>query len=206
MDLRGFPIIVSSPSGGGKTTVCKRVLAEDESVERVVTATTRAPRKDEVDGVDYHFWPEARFIQSVKAGLMAEWAKVHVNYYGIPKKSLDSIIRRGKNPLLVIDVQGAETVSKYYTDAVKIFLLPPSWDVLKSRLLARKDDTRDMAVRFETAKKELERIGDYYYVVVNDDLDAAVSQIKSIITAERIKTARQMPRLKRSVKGVYRFI
>ncbi|MDD4004195.1 MAG: guanylate kinase [Elusimicrobiaceae bacterium] len=206
MALRGFPIIVSSPSGGGKTTVCSRVLAEDSSVERVVTATTRAPRAAEEDGIDYHFWPEARFVRNIKAGLMAEWAKVHGKYYyGIPKKSFDSIIRRGKNPLLVIDVQGAETVSRHYENAVKIFLLPPSWAVLKSRLEAR-NDTGDLAVRLATAKSELERIGDYHYVIINDDLEIAVSQLKAIITAQRIITARQLPRLKRSAQSVYRFI
>lgn len=174
-------------------------------VERVITATTRAPRKGEENGIDYHFWPEARFERSIKAGLMAEWAKIHNNYYGIPKKSLDSIIKRGKNPLLVIDVQGAETVAKLYENAVKVFLLPPSWEVMKARLEAR-NDTSDLTVRLATAKKELECIKNYHYVIINDDLEVAVSQLKAVITAQRVITARQLPRLKRSAKSVYRFV
>ncbi|MFA6583989.1 MAG: guanylate kinase [Elusimicrobiaceae bacterium] len=206
MAVRGFPVIVSSPSGGGKTTICGKVLAADELLQRVVTATTRAPRKGEKDGIDYHFWPKARFEKAIEAGLMAEWAKVFLDYYGVPKKSLESVIKRGKNPVLVIDVQGAETVAKHYPDAVKVFILPPSWQVLRERLAGRKDDTRDVAVRVKTAKKEIGEIRKYGYVVINGDLEEATQDLIAIIRAERSKTARQLPRFKQTKTGEYRFI
>ena len=152
-----FPIIISAPSGGGKTSIVSRLL-EDGKLSRVITATTRAPRKGEKNGKDYHFWSEKQFENAVKKDEMAEWAKVHVNYYGIPKSSLDKLIKRGKHPVLVIDVQGAKTVKKIYKNAVSIFITPPSFAELKKRIAARNDGTTDVKARLESAKKELKCI------------------------------------------------
>ncbi|MBQ8843290.1 MAG: guanylate kinase [Elusimicrobiaceae bacterium] len=196
--MKPFPIIISSPSGGGKTTVVERLLRKDKSLSRVVTATTRAPRTGEKDGKDYHFWTEKQFLFAVKKGQMLEWAKVHVNYYGIPKKSVDGLMKKGICPVLVIDVQGAKTVSAKYPQAVKIFILPPGLEILKARIAARKDNTQNVEVRLKTAKKELKEIAHYDYVVLNDDLKKAVSDTVAIIKAEQLKTHRNLKDLKQS--------
>ncbi|MGN0023164.1 MAG: guanylate kinase [Elusimicrobiaceae bacterium] len=185
-----FPIIISAPSGGGKTSIVNRLL-EDGKLSRVITATTRAPRKGEKNGKDYHFWSDKQFENAVEKGEMAEWAKVHVNYYGIPKSSLDKLIKRGKHPVLVIDVQGAKTVKKIYKNAVSIFITPPSFAELKKRIAARNDGTTDIKARLESAKKELKCIKNYDYLVINDEFEQAVADCRAIIQAERLKVKRQ---------------
>lgn len=189
--MNAFPIIVSSPSGGGKTTVVERLLKRDKTLSRVVTATTRAPRDGEKDGRDYHFWTEKQFLSAVEKGHMLEWAKVHANYYGIPKKSVDGLLKKGIYPVLVIDVQGAKTISAKYPQAVKIFILPPSLKVLKERIAARKDHTQNVALRLKTAKIELQESVNYDYLVLNDELKNAVEDTAAVIRAERLKTARR---------------
>ena len=185
-----FPIIISAPSGGGKTSIVDCLL-KDGVLSRVVTATTRAPRKGEKNGKDYHFWSEKQFENAVKKDEMAEWAKVHVNYYGIPKSSLDKLIKRGKHPVLVIDVQGAKTVKKIYKNAVSIFITPPSFAELKKRIAARNDGTTDVKARLESAKKELKCIKNYDYLVINNVFEQAVADCRAIIQAERLKVKRQ---------------
>lgn len=194
--MKYFPIIVSSPSGGGKTTVVQHILKKNPQLSRVVTATTRAPRTGEKNGRDYHFWTDKQFLSAVKKGQMLEWAKVHAHYYGIPKSSVNNLLKKGIYPVLVIDVQGAKTVSAKYPQAVKIFIVPPSLKVLKERIAARKDNTQDVALRLATAKKELKEIKYYDYVVLNDDLKQAVTDVQQIIRAEQLKTARRMKDLK----------
>ncbi len=196
--MKPFPIIVSSPSGGGKTTVVQHLLKHDKTLCRVITATTRAPRDGEKDGRDYHFWTDKQFLTAVKKGQMLEWAQVHAHYYGIPKKSVDGVMKKGLCPVLVIDVQGAKTVSAKYPQAVKIFIVPPSLEILKERIAARKDHTQDVALRLKTAKKELKEIGCYDYVVLNDNLKKAVSDTAAIVRAEQLKTARRIKDLKLS--------
>ena len=196
--MKPFPIIISSPSGGGKTTVVERLLKKEKNLSRVVTATTRAPRTAEKNGKDYHFWTEKEFLCAVKKGQMLEWAKVHVNYYGIPKKSVDDLMKKGICPVLVIDVQGAKTIAAKYPQAVKIFILPPSLQVLKERIAARKDNTQNIDVRLKTAKKELKEIAHYDYVVLNDDLKKAVADTSAIVRAEQLKTQRCLKDLKQS--------
>lgn len=190
-----FPLIISAPSGGGKTSIVARLL-EDDGLSRVITATTRAPRKGEIDGKDYHFWSVKRFENAINKGAMAEWAKVHVNYYGIPKSSLDKLIKAGKTPVLVIDVQGARTVKKVYKQAVSIFITPSSFDELKRRIVSRNDGTTDIKVRLASAKKELKCIKNYDYLVINDDFEQAVADCKAIIRAERLKVKRSTKKFK----------
>lgn len=169
----------------------------------MVTATSRPPRPGEKDGRDYHFWSEDRFKKSIKKGLLAEWALVHGRYYGTPKASLDGEVKKGRTPILVIDVQGARSIRKTYPDAVTVFVLPPSWTVLKKRLLAR-NDTKDIEVRLKTAESEIPAVREYDYVVINDDLEISVADLNAIIRAERLRRERQLARLKGSPRH-YRF-
>ena len=188
--MNAFPIIISSPSGAGKTTIIEAVLKRNKTVSRVVTATTRAPRKGEKDGKDYHFWTIKQFEQAIKKNQMLEWAQVHTHYYGIPKRSVDSLMKKGICPILVIDVQGARTVKEQYPQAALVFIVPPSLKELKKRILGRHDNTQDIALRLETAKKEIREIDKYDYVLLNDDLKEAVNTMAGIIAAEQCRVVR----------------
>ena len=194
--MKAFPIIVSSPSGAGKTTIVDAVLKRDKTVSRVITATTRAPRKGEKDGADYLFWSIKQFEQAIKKGQMLEWAQVHTHYYGIPKKSVDSLMKKGICPILVIDVQGARTVKSQYPDAATVFIVPPSLKELKKRILGRNDNTQDIEIRLETAKKEMQELDRYDYALLNDDLKEAVEKMAGIIAAEQCRVIRQDLKIK----------
>ena len=189
--MKAFPIIVSSPSGAGKTTLVDAVLKNNKTVSRVITATTRAPRKGEKDGKDYHFWTIKQFEQAIKKGQMLEWAQVHTHYYGIPKKSVDNLLKKGICPILVIDVQGSRTVKNQYPEAVMVFIIPPSLKELKKRILGRNDNTQDIEIRLETAKKEMQELDRYDYALLNDDLKKAISDMAGIIAAEQCRITRQ---------------
>lgn len=189
--MKAFPIIVSSPSGAGKTTLVDAVLKNNKTVSRVITATTRAPRKGEKDGKDYHFWTIKQFEQAIKKGQMLEWAQVHTHYYGIPKKSVDGLLKKGICPILVIDVQGSRTVKNQYPEAVMVFIIPPSLKELKKRILGRNDNTQDIEIRLETAKKEMQELDRYDYALLNDDLKKAISDMAGIIAAEQCRITRQ---------------
>lgn len=189
--MKAFPIIVSSPSGAGKTTIVDAVLKRDKSVSRVITATTRAPRKGEKDGKDYHFWTIKQFEQAIKKGQMLEWAQVHTHYYGIPKKSVDTLLKKGICPILVIDVQGSRTVKNEYPQAATVFIVPPSLKELKKRILGRNDNTQDIEIRLETAKKEMQELDRYDYALLNDDLEKAVNDMAGIVAAEQCRVNRQ---------------
>ena len=194
--MKAFPIIVSSPSGAGKTTIVDAVLKRNKTVSRVITATTRAPRTGEKDGVDYLFWSIKQFEQAIKKGQMLEWAQVHTHYYGIPKKSVDSLMKKGICPILVIDVQGARTVKAQYPAAAMVFIVPPSLKELKKRILGRNDNTQDIELRLETAKKEMLELDHYDYALLNDDLEEAVDKMAGIIAAEQCRVSRQDLKIK----------
>ena len=194
----GFPIVISSPSGGGKTTLAGMAMEADSRLSRVVTCTTRQPRGGEKNGRDYNFLTEKQFLAGIKRGAFAEWARVHTHYYGVPKSELRKEMRRGKYPLLVIDVQGGQTIRKSFPEAVLIFLVPPSLKILRERIARRIGGTDNVSLRLETAKTELAQAVHYDYAVVNDKLDKAAAQIAAIIEAERLKVARGGVNLRRS--------
>jgi guanylate kinase len=179
-------IILSGPSGSGKSTVISRVLKESGLPLRVsVSATTRPPRPGERDGVHYHFWAVEKFLAQVQAGAFLERAEVHGKYYGTLRAEVEPYRERGVGVILDIDVQGAEQVRRLCPDNVSIFLKAPSLEVLEQRLRARgTEDDAAIARRLANARRELERIGEYDHVVVNDDLETAVAQIRELIARQ----------------------
>jgi len=197
----GMLLVLSGPSGVGKDALLSRLLQPNSSslwligLRKCVTATTRAPRPGEVDGVDYHFWDEATFHAQIEEGAFLEYARVFGHHYGTPHAGVEDCRAAGEDVILKIDVQGGLAVKQRCPDAVMIFLLPPSLRELEERAKQRgteseaQRETRRRDARFELGQARL-----YDYLVVNDDLEAAVAQVGAIIVAERSRTARQAPR------------
>ena len=186
-----FPIILSAPSGGGKTTIAKRLLSERNDLGYSVSATTRPPRPGEVDGKDYHFWTTAKFEAGRERGEFAESANVHGHLYGTLKSEVERVLASGKHVVMDIDVQGAKQFAAAFPQSVLIFIVPPSIASLVERLEARAtEDRRSLARRLSDAQDELEALDFYQYVVVNDDLDTAIASVSSIIDAESLKRTR----------------
>ncbi len=189
--MNPFPVVLSAPSGGGKTTVTKRLMAQRADLAYSISCTTRAPRPGEVNGVDYHFLSDAEFAAKRDGGELAEWAVVHGRLYGTLKASVEQVIASGRHLMMDIDVQGAEQFAKAYPSAVTIFLLPPSMDVLVGRLEGRQTEAPEaFRTRLESALLELRAAEKYQYVVVNDALDATVARVSSIIDAEEVSHER----------------
>ena len=175
--------ILSGPSGSGKSTVLRRVLAEPEPPLRLsISATTRMPRPREQDGVDYHFWTRQQFVEAIQAGTFLEWAEVFGNLYGTPRSEVEPYRAQGVGVVLDIDVQGAAQVRQLCPEAVTIFLLASSMEAYEERLRARGTDS-EAAIqrRLNGARRELERVGEYQYQVINDELDRAVAELRAII-------------------------
>ncbi len=186
-----FPIILSSPSGGGKTTIAQKLLAMRKDLGYSVSATTRAPREGEVDGRDYHFRSLKDFKRGQAAGEFAESAEVHGQLYGTLRAEVDRVLSSGKHVIMDIDVQGTRQFAEAFPDSVLIFILPPTAAALIARLEARgTEDLKSLIRRFRSAKDELKAIDLYEYVVVNDEVDSAVAAISEIIDSEGFKRSR----------------
>lgn len=180
-----FPVILSSPSGGGKTTIAKQLLQRRSDVGYSVSCTTRLPRSGEVDGKDYYFLSIGEMLAARERGEFAESAEVHGKMYGTLRREVERVLGAGKHVLMDIDVQGARQFVKAFPRSVLVFVLPPSVNVLMTRLMARKSETNEaLRVRLQSALSELQAIGSYDYVVVNDSLERAVAVVSSIIDAE----------------------
>jgi len=190
-DRRGILFIISAPSGTGKTTLCKQLTSTVPGLWHSISYTTRKPRLGEEQGREYFFIEEPEFQEMINRNEFVEWARVYGNLYGTPRKTLTDQIERGIDVLLEIDVQGAIQVKKKFEDAVAIFLLPPSMQVLRSRLQNRASDTPDEILRrLQKVKEEVWSYREYAYVVRNEDLSQSLRELESVFLAERLKTKR----------------
>jgi guanylate kinase len=187
-------IVVSAPSGTGKSTILARVLAQVPKLRFSVSHTTRLPRPGEKDGVQYHFVTRDAFDAMVRDDLLLEWAHVHGERYGTARTEYDAACAAGDDLLLDIDVQGAAQVRRRFADAISVFILPPSATALEARLRGRGHDPESsITVRLQNARRELDSYRDYDYVVVNDDLESCVLALQCIIRAARSRTPRVEP-------------
>jgi guanylate kinase len=193
IDRRGLMLVLSSPSGAGKTTLSRRLLAADPAVELSVSVTTRKQRPGEVDGRDYHFIDGARFDAMVKSGGLLEWAQVFGHRYGTPRTPVEAALAQGRDVLFDIDWQGTQQLrEKAHNDLVSIFVLPPSVPDLERRLRSRAQDSDEVIhIRMAKAADEMSHWPEYDYVVINTDLDHAFAEVRSILAAERLKRERQ---------------
>lgn len=191
MKKKGMIIIVSAPSGAGKTSICNSLIKSDKNIVYSISTTTRQPRKGEKNGKEYFFVDNKKFKDMVKKNLFVEYAKVHNYFYGTSKKMLEETLNKGKDILLDIDVQGAIKIKKQYKDAIMIFITTPTLKILKERLIKRNKDLLDVInTRVKNAKKELTYLPRYDYLVLNDKLDISIENVKSIIRAERLSIKR----------------
>lgn len=195
---RGILFVVSSPSGGGKGTLISRVLKSVPGVSYSVSYTTRAPRSGEVDGVDYFFVTSSRFEELVAAEEFLEWARVHGNLYGTSRAQVVREIEDRHDIILEVDVQGAASVRKLLGDSVSIFIVPPSFEVLRQRLVTRGTDSPlELELRLRNAPVELRQYLSFDYVIVNDDLERASAQLAAVVYAERARRKRQEEEVRR---------
>ena len=199
-DRRGLLIVLSSPSGAGKTTISRMLLGADPEVTMSISATTRPMRPGESDHVHYHFVDDAEFDRMIKAGEFVEWARVFGYRYGTPKAPVKAALKEGRDILFDIDWQGARQLEPDFGEhLVTIFLLPPSMQELERRLRARGTDSEDViGDRMRRAADEIEHWAEYEYVMVNDDMEKCLGRVRSIVAAERSKRTGQI--------GLHRFV
>ncbi|NMM65628.1 guanylate kinase [Clostridium sp. P21] len=202
MKEKGLLVVISGPSGTGKGTICKALL-EKNDFWLSVSATTRNPRAGEVDGVNYYFLNKEEFKNKIDSKDFLEYAEVYGNYYGTPKSNVLAAIDNGKDVVLEIDIQGALRVKESYPEGVFIFILPPSMEELKKRIINRGSETNEsLMTRFKAAYKEINYVSKYNYAVVNDTVKEAVKKIESIITAERCRVDRVKENILDSKEGI----
>jgi len=190
---RGIMLVLSSPSGAGKTTLTRNLLGEETNVALSISVTTRPRRPSEIDGVHYHFVSKLRFEAMRDGGELLEWAQVHGNFYGTPREPVESALKEGRDVLFDIDWQGTQQLyDKMRSDVVSIFVLPPSAAELKARLERRaQDSTEIIAQRMHSAIEEISHWREYDYVLVNRDLDKSFARLRAVLTAERLKRVKQ---------------
>jgi len=191
MERRGLLFVVSAPSGAGKTTLCKELVATVPDLRHSISYTTRKPRPGEVHGREYYFVDDAQFQAMVDRDEFAEWAPVYGHRYGTPRAALIEMMDKGIDVLLEIDSQGAMQIKRKFDDAVYVYIMPPSIEALRIRLQQRGGDSQEeINRRLQKAREELWSYREYYYIVKNDDMKQAIKELESIVLAERIKTKR----------------
>lgn len=188
----GLLIVISGPSGAGKGTICQKILEELDNIKLSISMTSREPRGSEITGKDYYFVSKEEFEKRINENEFLEYAIVHNNqYYGTPRNKIEEDIKNGISVILEIDIQGALKVKEIINNAVFIFIMPPSMKILKERLINRHTETEDKILeRFKTAYKEINEYKKYNYVVVNDNIENAVTKVKSIILSEKCRVDR----------------
>jgi guanylate kinase len=191
---RGIMLVLSSPSGAGKTTLTRNLLEQEENVSLSISVTTRARRPSEIDGVHYHFLSQRRFEVMRDAGELLEWAEVHGAFYGTPREPVEQALAQGRDVLFDIDWQGTQQLyEKMRADVVSVFVLPPSAAELKSRLERRAEDSAAIiAQRLHNALAEISHWREYDYILVNRDLDKSFARVRAILTAERLKRVKML--------------
>ncbi|RLE11175.1 guanylate kinase [Candidatus Aerophobetes bacterium] len=188
---KGLIVVISAPAGAGKTTLCKRLLQISSSFISSVSFTTRPPRKNEIEGVDYYFVSREEFEKLIEKETFLEWAQVHGHLYGTSADFLKKNIEAGKDVVLEVDVKGGKKIKEKYPNSILIFILPPSWEELERRLKGRAtEDEKSIKERLSNAKKEIKFLPYYDYFIVNDDINVAVRELVAIIEAERCRISR----------------
>jgi guanylate kinase len=199
---RGILFVVSSPSGGGKGTLIQRVLNKVANLSYSVSFTTRTPRSGELDGREYFFVTPEKFKEMIAADEFLEWAYVHGKLYGTARRQVAQEISDGRDIILEVDVQGAASIRALMADSVSIFILPPSFEVLRQRLQARGTDSpEELDLRLRNAPTELKDYSAFQYLIINDDADRAANEMTAIVQAERARLSRQEARVKRVVEA-----
>ncbi|MCB5195521.1 guanylate kinase [Deefgea salmonis] len=203
--VKGNLLVVTAPSGAGKTTLVAALLAADSQVQLSISFTTRPPRDGEINGKDYHFVDRAEFERMIAAGELLEFAEVYGNYYGTSQLWINEVMANGRDILLEIDCQGAEQVRRLFPAAIGIFILPPCLATLENRLRGRgKDSDEVIARRLAVAKEEVNHVDEFDFVIVNEHIDDAVRDMIAVVRAQRLTLARQSERhtaLISSLKG-----
>jgi guanylate kinase len=200
LSSRGMLVVVSSPSGGGKGTLIRRALKSDPYLGYSVSFTTRPARAGEVHGRDYFFVSKETFDEMTRSGEFLEWACVHGNYYGTAWSQVERELLAGHDIILEIDVQGAASVRKLIPGAIEVFILPPSFEVLRKRLIGRGSELpADLELRLKNARDEVEHYREFDYVIINDDLENAAKQLSCIVVSERVRRDRQESYAKRVI-------
>jgi guanylate kinase len=198
----GILFVVSSPSGGGKGTLIQRVLSRLQNLSYSVSYTTRKPRNGEINGREYFFVTPEQFSQMVERNDFLEWAKVHSHLYGTSRSQVVRDVSQGRDIVLEVDVQGAASIRHLIHEAVSVFILPPSLEVLRERLIARDTDSaEELAVRLRNAPEELKAYKTFDYVIINDDVEQAAAKLMSIIEAERLRLSRQEEKIRGVVES-----
>lgn len=192
IDRRGVMLVLSSPSGAGKSSIARQILDKNSEIELSVSVTTREQRPSEIDGTHYHFIDQKKFVVMRDRGELLEWAEVHGNFYGTPRDPVEDALSNGRDVLFDIDWQGTKQLQeKMPEDLVRIFVLPPSIDELKSRLERRAEDTADViAKRLANSALEMEQWSEYDYVIINEKLEPSFEKVQSILHAERMRRER----------------
>lgn len=191
LNRKGLLLVVSGPSGAGKGTICKALLNENDQIKLSVSATTRKPRNGEVHGVNYFFIEKEEFTKMIENGEFLEYAQIYDNFYGTPKAAIIECLEKGQDVILEIEMQGARQIKEVYPEGVFIFVLPPSLEELKSRIVGRGTETQEeIEKRFSCAFEEINQIVNYDYFIVNEDIEKSVSDVEAIICAEKNKVTR----------------